>query len=168
MARTIQTDGITVINETDRRGQRILDLIKQYIPGFVGHYYGFRTIGDNQISFPAIFVEPVSQTPKMVSTGKYFITWSYNIYFYVVDNNPEDVTTLISSGAEALVKLFSNNALGTLSNEFKADNGFWLDSEFKSVELSSTFINAVPNDLSGQQYMRAGVARFIIEDQLLI
>ena len=94
------------------------------------------------------------------------MAWQYNIYWYVVSNNSTDIVSLSTFCAEALIKLFSNDALGTISNQYKAHDGFWINSEMKSVELSQTYINAVPQNFG--KYMRAGVMRFEVQDQFLI
>ncbi len=174
MAKTIAST-LTVTNEMDVRGRAMLDLIGTYIPGFVGRYYGFRQIGsmEKPVSFPALFIEPVSEDAKMVTTGKYEIRIVYNIYFFVIDNSSEDVLTMITSAAESLAKLFSNNALGDLgsgnTNKFKAysvgSTVYWLDSEMTPIEISRSFIDAVPNNQG--KFMRAGMLRFEIQDVII-
>lgn len=172
MSKTIPTT-LTVVNEFNVRGQQILDLIKTYIPGFVGRYYGFRPLGSNDISYPAIFIEPSSQVPTMISTGKYHLKITYNIYWFVIENDPAAIVTLAASAAEALIKLFSNDALGDLqtanppTNKFKANAGYWLDSEMTLVEISNSFINATPNNKGTDQFMRAGIMRFEIQDVVI-
>jgi hypothetical protein len=154
----------------------LLDLIKTYIPGFVGHYYGFRQIGDQQnpISFPAVFVEPTSEDLRMITTGKFQLKIVYNIWVFVVDNSPDDALTLITSGMEALGKLLSNNALGDIgsgnSNKFKAytdsnNTVFWIDSEMTPIEISRSFVDAIPN--SQARFMRVGMMRFEILDVVI-
>lgn len=175
MAKTIATT-LTVKNEMDLRGQALLALIVQYIPDFVGRYYGFRQIGDQQnpISFPAVFVEPTSEDAKMTTTGKYLLLITYTIWVFVVDNSPEDCLTLITSAMETLAKLFSNNALGDLgsgnTNKFKAYTAgdgtvYWIDSEMTPIEISRSFVDAIPN--SSARYMRAGMMRFVIQDVVI-
>jgi hypothetical protein len=161
---------LTFKNETDIRGRALLDLISFYIPEFSGHYYGFRSLGSHDITFPAVFVEPDGQSPKMITTAKWHIKWQFSIYWFFYNNSPEDIVSLTTSGQEALVKLFSNNALDDLqvsnppSNKFKTYPGYWLTSEMKSVEISRTILNAIPNR---SKYMRAGIMRLEVEDILL-
>lgn len=171
MSKTIATS-LNVTNEIDIRGRAILDLIATYIPGFVGRYYGFRQLGSNEtpIAYPAIFVEPAGEDLRMITTGKFHLKITYNIWFFIVDNSPDDTLTLVTSCAEALAKLFSNNALGDLStagtNKFKAysvgSTVYWIDSEMTPIELSRSFVDAIPN--SNARFMRAGNMRFEIQD----
>lgn len=162
---TIAVSGITVVNEFDVRGRAILALLGQYIPGFLGRYFGFKPLGDNDIQFPAIFVEPSDQIVSMIGTAKTEIKLTYDLYFYVVENNSEELATLISSCAESLIKLFSNNALSDIgsgnTNKFKAYAGFWTNSEMSGVQVSKAFQN--PNQ-DGPSLMRAGRMRLEIED----
>lgn len=162
---TIQVSGITVTNDTDIRGQAIRDLIRLYIPGFSGCYYGYRSEGDNDIDYPAIFVEPAGQEAQMRTTGKYQIQWSYNLFLFVRDNDPLNITTLVSSGIESLVKLFSNNAFGNLDNRFKAYDGYWIDSTMNSIEISRAYVNATPGNQA--RYMRAAMMRLTVMDQIV-
>lgn len=165
---TIETSGITVVNELDVRGRAILALIAQYIPGFRGRYFGFKPTGDNDIVFPAIFVDPVDESPQLATTGKYEMKWGYDLIFFAVENNPEELATLISSCAESLVKLFSNNALTDIGSgntgKFKAYAPFWIGSEMSGVQISKAFQNPDPNNPS---LMRAGRMRLEIEDVIL-
>jgi hypothetical protein len=160
---------LTITNEFDVRGKAIRDLIASYIPGIAGRYYGFRNLGDTDVNFPAIMVEPYLQDAKMVSLGKFDLRLTYNLFFFVKDNDPEQVVTLATSLAESLIKLFSNNALGDLStnftNQFKAYSGYWLDSEMSTVEISRSYVSATPNDQVG--YMRAGLMRLTIQDVVI-
>jgi hypothetical protein len=169
MSVTIATT-LTVVNETDLRGQAILNLIKTYISGLSGRYYGFRSLGSNDLSFPAVMVEPDSQNPAMLTTGKYHLKFNFSIFWFVYDNSPENVITLCTSVEEAMIKLFSNDALGDLqtanppTNRFKQYPGFWLTSEMTSVEISRTILNAYPNRA---RYMRAGILHLMVEDVVI-
>jgi len=150
--------GFTVTNETDKRGQALLALIATNIPGFRTRYYGFRPFGQQDtIAFPAVMVECNSQAPGMPTTGKYLCVWQYSIYFYVTEDNPNAVVTLQSSAAEAIIELFSNA-------HFKANSGYWTNSEMKGVLLSTSFENARP---ARQRYMRVGVVRLELQDFLI-
>jgi hypothetical protein len=155
---------LTVINETKIRGEALLALIAQYVPGIVGRYYGWRSIGTSDLNYPCAMVEPKSQVPTMVTTGKYQINLVYSIYIYAVDNTQEPLASLVTSMMETMVKLFSNNALGDMSNKFKSYPGYWLDSEMKSITFSPYFINAAPNTA---KFMKAAVMQFEIMDVVL-
>jgi hypothetical protein len=156
---------LTVKNETDVRGQAILDLIGQYIPGFVGRYYGYRSLGSHDLAFPAVMLEPDNQIPQMLTTGKYHLKFTYSIYWFFYDNSPDDIVTLADLGAENLIKLFSNNALDDLdtlhTNQFKQYSGYWLTSEILDVSTSRTILIDKPNR---PKLMRAGHMRIQIED----
>src|ERR1051326_4113436 len=137
---------LTVINETDVRGRALLSLITQYIN--IKGYYGFRSEGANPtLIFPCLFVEPRSQTPRMVTTAKYQISIVYAIYWYARESTAEDMISVSSFVGEALIKLFSNNALGDLqsanppSNRFKQYSGYWLDSEMSEIRWSVNYLD---------------------------
>lgn len=169
MSVTIPTT-LTVVNETDVRGQALVALIKKYLT--IQGYYGFRSLGVNadQLAFPCFMVEPKGQRPAMDRLGKYRKYWDYAIYLYVAENNQEAVTSLCSFVGEALVKLLSNNALGDLNGastqKFKTypnpitGGYYWLDSEMHTLEWSANYLNAN----TSIRYMRAGVMRFTIVD----
>ncbi len=169
--RTIETANLIVNNEFDVRGQALLGLIKAYIPGIRGRYYGFKPLGANDITFPAIFLEPSGQTFQMITLAKYEIKITFDLFFFVVENDPADCATLATSLAESLLKLLSNNATNDLglanppSNRFKAYPPYWNSSEIVGdVSISNAFQNANPN---GPKLMRAGRMRFVIEDQII-
>lgn len=171
MSTTIPTQ-LTVVNETDIRGQALRDLIKSKMN--IQGYYGFRSLGasDPAITFPCFMVEPKGQRPAMDRLGKYRKYWDFVIYIYVTENSPDAIISLCSFVGEALVKLLSNNALGDLgsgnSNKFKTypnpgGGYYWLTSEMSTLEWSANYLNATPNI----KYMRAGVMRFTIEDVVI-
>lgn len=165
----IETNGITVVNEFDVRGIALRDLIRTYIPGFSGCYYGFRSMGDNDLDYPNICIEPVFENPRMITTGKYDIHWTFNLFIFVRDNDPAAITTLITSAVESLTKLFSNNALDDLSttftNKFKSYPPYWIDSEMESVEISRMYVNSTPDNQNF--YLRAALMRFTIQDVVI-
>lgn len=165
---------LTVVNETDIRGQALVALIAAHLN--VQTYYGFRSLGTIDAVFPCAMVEPVSQKAEMKRLGKYDIHIVYNIYFYLQESSPEAIVTQATFIAEALIKLLSNNALGDLqsanppSNKFKqypnpAGGYYWLNSEMSDVKWSTSFINATPDNQ--QTYMRAGLVTFTIEDVVI-
>lgn len=145
---------LTVVNETDKRGQQILTLISANIPGIRGGYYGFRPFGQDTIQFPCVMVECSLQMPRMVTTGKYYLEFVYNIYFFVTEDNSDAIVTLQAFTAEALIELFSNS-------QFKVNQGFWTNSEIRRVALSTTFINPKENR---SKYMRVGVMQLELQD----
>jgi hypothetical protein len=169
--KTIGVNGLTVTNAFDVKGQAIVALIKQYINGF-NTYYGFRTLGvsTEKVSFPACFVDPSDQSAVMITTGKYHVRLSYDIIFYVMESSPEGVVTLATSGMEALIKLFSNNALGDLggagTNSFKAYSPYWIDSEMKNMRISRTFQNPGPAE-KDVSMVRVGWMQLEVQDVLV-
>ena len=170
MAKTLLTSSSlgTVTTDVDTRGQEILTLIATYIPGFVGRFYGYQTIGRIDIAFPAIFVEPMTVDFKMITTGKFELWISYMIEWYILENNATDAVTLCTYAADALKKLFSNNALGDLgntnppSNKFKNNPGFWVYSEMETIEIGRSLRNPTPQN--NDRFMRAGRMQFRIQD----
>jgi len=170
MSEVIETNGITVTNHFDVKGTAIRDLIKQYIPGIPGVYYGFRNLGANDLDYPCIHIDPMNQKAEMLTLGKYHLFLEYGLFFFVRDNDPESIVTLVTSLAESLKKLFSNNALGDLSttrtNKFKSYTGFWINSEMGLLEISRAFVNATAD--TQVRYMRAGLLRLKVEDVVLM
>jgi hypothetical protein len=163
--------GLTVVNETDIRGQALLALIEQHLN--VEGYYGFRTIGASDIVFPCVMIDPINQKATMKRLGKYDLAITYNIYFYLQDSNPDAIVTQATFIGEALIKLLSNNALGDLqsanppTNKFKqypnpSGGYYWLNSEMSDLKWSTSYLNATPDNQ--QAYMRAGLMTFTIED----
>ena len=165
--KTLLTQGLgTFATDVETKGQQILDLIGQYIPGLVGRYYGYRNIGRSDITFPAVFVEPMTIDFKMVTTGKTQLWIEYMIEWYILDNRPEDAVSLCTYAADALKKLFSNNALDDIgsgnTNKFKNNPSFWIYSEMQNIEIGRSLRNPTPQ--SGDRYLRAGRMRFKVQD----
>lgn len=165
---TVQTS-LDVTNYFDVKGQAIVALIQQYVPG-LQPYYGFRSMGDNDLSYPHASIEPAMQDARMITLGKFHLKLTFNIFVFVKDNDPANVTSLICHAMESLKKLFSNNALGDLSttftNRFKAYSGYWIDSEMGSIEISRMYVNSVQDDSS--RYLRAGLMRLTVEDVVVM
>lgn len=171
--KTLNT-GLTVVSEIDVRGRALLALILANI-SFTGSYYGFRPTGaDATIRYPAIFVEPKSEIARMTGTAKFELKFLYGIYWYVRGNSPEDVVSLSSWIGEALIKLFSNNALGDLgianppSNKYRnyANTGggyYWLDSEMIDVRFATAYLEGD----AGAKYERMGRMMFQAMDLIL-
>ena len=168
--KTIKTK-LTVTNEAAVRGKALADLIKEYIPGF--HvYYGFRNIGADteKISFPALFVDPEDVPDTMDSTGKTRIERVFDIMFFVLDNNPDDLLSLATSGMEALCKLFSNNALGDIAsartNKFKVYTPCWSNSEIRLAKIGRAIVNPGPTEK--ETYLcRVGWMKLAVIDRVL-
>lgn len=165
--KTIKTS-LTISNATDDRGRQIVDLLKQYVNGF-NVYYGFKNFGDNteDIAFPAVFVDP-SETPDMIkTTGKTMVERTFDIVFVVIDNDLSDCLTLSTSGMEAILKLFSNNALGDYSGahtqRFMNNNPFWAYSEIRMAKLMKPFLNPGPSDKESR-WCRVGWVKFWTQD----
>lgn len=150
----------------ETNGQEILTLVKTYIPGLVGRYYGYQNIGRADLSFPALFIEPMLIDYKMVTTGKTELWITYMLEWYILENNPTDAVSLCTYVADALKKLFSNNALGDIgsgnTNKFKNNPGFWIYSEMQNIEIGRSLRNPTPQNQD--RYMRAGRMRFKIQD----
>lgn len=167
MSTTIPTT-LTVINEVDTRGIALVNLIKKYVT--IQGYYGFKSIGANDIAFPCFMIDPTEENLQMVCLGKYRLKISYNIYWYCQESNPEAIVSQVTDIGEILAKLLSNNALGDGTPSFKqyvnpGGGYYWLTSEMGKITYSTSYINATPD--SQQSYMRAGLMRFDIEDQIL-
>lgn len=173
MATTIPTS-LTVVNETDVRGQALLALILQYAT--IQGYYGFRSFGANtgpsgsSVSFPCVMIDPVKQDLKMARLGKYILKITYMIYFFCQESSPDAIVTQATGIAEIFAKLFSNNALGDGTPRFKqypnpGGGYYWLNSEMSVIDWSTSFLNSTPDNL--QTYMRAGRVQFEIEDVIL-
>jgi hypothetical protein len=165
--RTLTTSGLgAFVTDIETKGQQILTLVKTYIPGFMGRYYGYQNIGKTDIAFPAFFVEPMTVDFKMVTTGKTELWIEYMLEWYILENSPADAVTLCTYIADALKKLFSNNALGDVgsgnTNKFKNNPGFWIYSEMLSIEIGRSLRNPTPQ--SQDRYMRAGRMRFKVQD----
>lgn len=167
----IPTNLTSVVNDTDVRGRALLDLIRQYIQ-IPGYYYGFRSIGAEDIAMPCVMVEPISKTTTMDRLGKYRIKITYNVYWFVIESNPEAIVSLCDELSEDIEKLLSNNALNDLgttnTSKFKqypnpSGGYYWLTSEMTSIRWSGTYIDAVPRG----KYMRAGMMQFVIEDVVI-
>lgn len=157
--REIQSKLAGVVNETRVRGEAMAALIHQYLN--LQTYYPFRPIGDDPtIIFPHVSVDPRSQEPDLATTGKYHLKLDYAIRWYAFDNSAEDLTDLVSSIGENLVKLFSNNALNDLdtaappSHKFASYDPFWtFVTQFPWQQTP-----LLPNVIAGrnEKYMRVG------------
>jgi hypothetical protein len=166
MSKTIDVATIVPVTDIETKGLQILSLIETYIPGFVGRYYGYKNIGRSDVSFPALFVEPMSVDFKMITTAKHEIWITYMLEWYILENNSSDAVTVCTYAADALKKLFSNNALGDIgsgnTNKFKNNPGFWIYSEMQNIEISRSLRNATPQ--GEDRFMRAGRMRFRVQD----
>lgn len=166
---------LAVTNETQVRGVAMLALIRKYLT-FRDGYYGFKSLGvsEEKIKFPVIFVQPRSQDAVMIGTAKWHITITYSLYWYVRDNKLQDVLAQVTNASEALVKLFSNNALGDLTtattNKFKqyanpAGGYFWLEAVIKGMDWTVPYLN--PQVQPDARYECAGRMTVDIMDVIL-
>ena len=167
---------LTVVNDTDVRGKAMRDLICQYITFPQKGNYGFRAEGPNPwIQYPSLFVEPKG-LPKIeqVSLGHYDIKWTYAIYWYCRDNEAEQVVSQSAFIGQALIKLFSFNALDDLGaastrqyQQYPNPSGgyYWLDSDMLSVDFGTIFLDP---KASGMRFERAARMMFQIHDVIKI
>lgn len=137
-------------------------LIRQYIPYFVEVYRQHRPIAAEDVKFPCVMIEQTRPDEKLITTAKVEHKDTLSIYFYIVNNSRDGLTTLQSEAMNALLKLFSNNALGDLQTatptyKFKrwytTGQTYWIDSEIISAEYSPTFSFLTPDK---EQFCRAG------------
>lgn len=168
--RTIASN-IIVPNEPDieGRGRQIESLVKQYLPGFVTVDYGYKNIGRSQIAYPALFIDPMKVDYQMHSVGKTLLTITYFLQWFVTDNRSDDVLTLCESGMKSLMKLFSNNALEDISTthtaKFKANPGYWVDSNMSGTDISRALKNASPQNIN--TYVRVGQMKLTVIDEVI-
>lgn len=170
MAFVIDNKLDTFSNETLTKLQAMDSLIKTYISGFREVYHGHRPISaagpqgtTDRLVFPCVMIEPTKDRQEMISTAKTEWHGTYQLWFYFVNNSRDGLVEMQSSGMNALLKLFSNNALGDLqtaskSDQFKIYPGYWYDSDIRDIEYSPTFSFQWPDKAA---YCRAG--RFTIE-----
>jgi hypothetical protein len=144
-------------------------LIKTYIPYFIAVYKGHRPIGSEDVKFPCVMIEPNRAEEELYSTGKTEHRATFTIYFYIANNSRDGLVTRQSEAMNALLKLFSNNALGDLETAtpthkfkrwFTTGAEYWIDSEIRGPEYSPTFSFFLADK---EQFCRAG--RFVIELQ---
>ena len=158
-------NGGTTLVYTDKTAQilnGIESLVRQYLPFFVEIYRQHRPISSLDIKFPCAMIEQEKPTEKLISTGKVESRNTFTLYFYIANNSRDGLVELQSQAMNALLKLFSNNALGDLQTanptyKFKrwyvTGSEYWIDSEILSVEYSPTFSFILPDK---EQYCRAG------------
>jgi hypothetical protein len=136
-----------VVNEFDYMGEEIINVLRTNLTGMTG-YYGYKPFGAYpDISYPCFMVEPISQKPMMVTTGKYEIHLNFQVYFFVQESSSDSIIRLQTYVAEAMTELFTNAF-------YKSHPPYWINSEVSEVYLSGNFKNATPQGTT--QYMRAG------------
>jgi hypothetical protein len=115
----------------------IRDLIKTYILG-VQIYQGIKSVGSEDMVFPCIMLQPVSNKTKMINSAKFDTSYTFDIYWWVGSQNSEDCVLRVTDMGEILQKLFSNNALGDLNgahtSQFMAYGSNWLDSKMTEIK----------------------------------
>jgi hypothetical protein len=150
---------LNYVNETDLRGRALAALIKQYLN--LDTDYGQLLLTTPNLRFPHIFVDPRGGQDVILETtgGKYELSITYMITWFVIDNSPQDVVSLCTSIEEALIKLLSVNALDDQATahtqQFCVYSPYWLYSEMGKTLPTPTF----PNPLSAndtESWMRAG------------
>lgn len=135
-----------VVNEFDTMGNEIIALLRTNLTGMTG-YYGYRPFGSYDISYPCFMVEPINQKPAMLTTGKYEVHLTFQIYFFVTETNIDSLIRLQTYVAEAIIELFTNRF-------YKTHPPYWSNSEMTDMYLSGNFKNATPQNSS--TFMRAG------------
>lgn len=163
MSVSIETT-LNVTNETGVRAQALADLVKQYVGEIKAAYMGHRPIGKDDLTFPCVMVDVVNAKAVMVTTGKYTCHWTVKLYYYIVSSNRDDLLVKQTEVMEALIKLFSNNALSDGTNRFKTYPGYWLDSEMLSMEYSGTFAWEKPDRAD---FARAGLLTLELMDVIV-
>jgi hypothetical protein len=158
---------LNVVNEAGRRTRALLDLITSNIGFIRAGYLGHKPIGTDDLVFPCVMIDVVDSKAHMYTTGKYDVSWTINIYFYVVESNRDDLVTKQTETMEALIKLLSNKALDdaltTHTNQYKTYPGYWLDSEMTSIHYSGTFAWTRPDKA---QWARAGLMTVELMDRV--
>ena len=160
---------LTYEDITARMMAGIKSAIKSNISYFIEIYEGHRPIGSEDVKFPCIMIEPNRAEEELYSTGKTEHRATFTIYFYIANNSRDGLVAKQSQSMNALLKLFSNNALGDLETAtpthrykrwYETGAQYWIDSEIRGPEYSPTFSFFLSDK---EQYCRAG--RFVIELQ---
>lgn len=162
-------NGTTLVydNITSRMMMGIETAIRSNISYFIEVYHGHRPIGSEDVKFPCIMIEPERAEESLVTTGKTDHKATFTIYFYIVNNGRDGLVTLQSEAMNALLKLFSNNALGDLQTAtptkkykrwYETGAQYWIDSEIRGPQYSPTFSFFLSDK---EQFCRAG--KFVIE-----
>lgn len=166
-------NGGTDLVYTDKTKQ-IMDgiesAIRSHIPFFIEVYKGHRPISTEDLKFPCVMIEPEIPAEGLNSTVKVKHVGTFTIYFYIANNGRDGLVRLQTEAMNALLKLFSNNALGdiqtaTATQKFKRwynppTEPYWVDSEIRSPQYSPTFSFFLSDK---EQFCRAG--KFAIEMQ---
>lgn len=151
-------------NYVDSVAQAIITLLQTNFNG-IKAYYGHRPLGEKfwqtgqgQLSFPCFMVEPTRAKAVMPTTGKWDRKTTFNIFFYVLDQNPDKLVTIQTAYMEALVKLFSNNAKDDVATasptyNYKIYSGYWYDSTIEGMQYSPLI---AWGDLNAK-WIRAGI-----------
>jgi hypothetical protein len=165
---------LTVTGFLQNRTAQVINLLQTYFPGtkvYDGHRplgEKFAQIGQGQISFPCLMVECTDSQAVMITTAKWDRQANFSIFAYMVDNNPESLANTQRGYVDALVELFSNNALGDFGGgsptyKYRVNGGYWYDSKIKGITLSPIFKWGEAN----AQFMRALIFRLMVVDRLL-
>lgn len=166
-------NGGTDLTYTDKTKQfmdGIESAIASHIKYFVQIYKGHRPIGAEDVKFPCVMIEPQRVEEGLVSTAKPLHKGTFTIYFYIANNSRDGLVEKQTQSMNALLKLFSNNALGDLqtasaTQKYKRwynppTESYWIDSTIRGPEYSPTFSFFLSDK---EQFCRAG--KFTIEMQ---
>jgi hypothetical protein len=149
MSETIQVSSdltSKVVNEFDYMAEEIINILSTKLVGMKG-YYGHRSFGAYDLTYPCFMVEPISQKAFMLTTGKYEVHLTFQIYFFVQETNLDSLVRLQTYTAESMIEVFTNAY-------YKTHPPYWANSEMTEMYLSGNFRNATPQNST--VYMRAG------------
>lgn len=147
--------------------------ITSHIPFFIAVYHGHRPISSDDIKFPCVMIEPVRADENLITVGKTEHKAEFTVYFYIVNNSRDGLIKMQSEAMNALLKLFSNNALGDLQTAtptykykrwYTTGEQYWIDSEIKSPEYSPTFSFLLSDK---EQFCRAGKLNLELTDRFV-
>lgn len=131
---------LSATNYTLQIQQQIGALVLKYIPGLGKVYNSVRYVSNpivkDQAQIPCAMIQPLRDEPSMITTAKYHSFYSYKVFFMLADDDPDNLIVKLTDVGNIFQKLFSNNALGTLNNQFKQYSPYWLDSEMTPMDYS--------------------------------
>lgn len=164
---------MTYLDKTSQIMEGVETIIKQYIPYFVAVYEGHRPIGSPGVTFPCVMMEPNTGTEELITTSKVENKNRFTIYFYIVNNGRDGLVRLQGQAMNALLKLFSNNALGDLQTAtpshkflrwYESGAQYWIEARVLSYEYSPTFSFFLPGK---EQFCRAGKLNIEFTDRFV-
>lgn len=175
MGNLVVNTPLTVTDEFDARAEELRRILAKYIPEFAQVYKGWRSPGASDLQFPCAMVEMRPSQETMESAGTFTLKLTFDIYFYVLDNDPDGLAVRQSNIFACLTKLFSNNGIveyintnptdpdAPATNKFKENPGFWYNLEIGAITPSTLYKwTGSPN----QEYARAGRMTLTLWDQV--